>query len=105
MKFIIEYTIRNSGLRYDENLANGEALLTAFGKWKPDEGLKIHAFVTTLAAGGYVLVEADDLKSVASLTSKFTSWNDVKVVPVFDVSESMPIAVASLAWARSAAKG
>ena len=105
MKYMIEYTVRNTGLTHDQNFANTEALLNAFGKWKPEEGLNIHAFVANLANGGYVLIEASDPKVVASFIAKFNYWNDVNVVPVVDVSESVPIALSSLAWARSASKG
>ena len=104
MKYMIEYTIRNAGLTHDQNFANAEALLNAFGKWKPEEGLNVHAFVANLSNGGYVLVEAGDPKIVASFISKFNYWNDVKVVPVVDVSESVTVAMSSLAWARSASK-
>jgi hypothetical protein len=43
MKYMIEYTVRTAGLTYDQNLANQAALLTAFGKWAPDDGMTIHA--------------------------------------------------------------
>ena len=33
MKYVIEYEIRTAGLTYDENFANQDALLKAFGKW------------------------------------------------------------------------
>ncbi len=104
MKYMIEYTVRNSGLTYDQNFASSEALLNAFGKWKPEAGLNILAFVATLANGGYVLIEAADPKVVAAFISKFNFWNDVKVVPVVDVGESVSIAVSSLDWARNASK-
>ena len=71
MKYMIEYTIRNSGLTHDQNFANGEALLNAFGKWKPEEGLNVHAFVANLSNGGYVLVEAGDPKSLSGNISRF----------------------------------
>lgn len=102
MKYMIEYTVRNSGLTGDQNFSNFDALLKAFGKWKPDEGLTVHAFVSTLSHSGYVLVEANDPKVVASFTTKFTFWNDIKVVPVADIAELVPIAAASSAWARNA---
>lgn len=104
MKYMIEYTVRNSGLTYDQNFASSEALLNAFGKWKPEEGLNILAFVANLANGGYVLIEAGDPKVVATFISKFNFWNDVKVVPVVDVGDSVSIAVSSLDWARNASK-
>ena len=103
MKYMLEYTVRSAGT-HDQNFASFEALLTAFGKWKP-EGMTIHAFVANLVNGGYVLLETDDPKAVATLTAKFNFWNDVKVVPVIDVGEAVPIGAASLAWARSASKG
>lgn len=105
MKYMIEYTIRSAGLTHDEGFAGSEALLTAFGKWKPEDGLTVHAFVSNLAGnGGYVLVEANDPKVILTFVSKYNFWNDVNVVPVVDVGEAVPIAAASLAWARSASK-
>jgi hypothetical protein len=101
---MIEYKIRSAGITHDESFAGSEALLTAFGKWKPEDGLTVHAFVSNLAAnGGYVLVEADP-KVIVSFVSKYNFWNDVNVVPVIDVGEVVPISAASLAWARSASK-
>jgi hypothetical protein len=106
VKYMIEYSVRNSGLTYEQNLANGEALITAFSKWKPEEGLNVLAFVSKVAGmGGYVLIDASDPKVVAGFVSKFNSWNDVDVVPVIDVGESVSIGQASLAWARTSAKG
>jgi len=75
MKYMIEYEIRTTGLSHDQNLANQEALLKAFGKWKPEEGLTVHAFVANLNNGGYVLVEAADPGPVASFVSRATRWN------------------------------
>ena len=104
MKYMLEYKIRTTGT-YDENFAGSEALLNAFGKWKPEDGLTVHAFVSNLAgSGGYVLAEASDPKVIVAFVSKYNFWNDVNVVPVVDVGESVPIAAASLAWARSASK-
>ncbi len=61
MKYMLEYTVRNTGLTHEQNLAGAEALLTAFGKWKREDGLNVHAFVSNLEGrGGYVLVEASD---------------------------------------------
>jgi len=103
---MIEYTIRNTGLTYDQNLTGAEALLTAFGKWKPEEGLSIQAFVENLSGtAGYVLVEANDPKVVYSFVSKFNFWNDVDVVPVIDISEAVPITQSSVVWARTSSKG
>jgi Protein of unknown function (DUF3303) len=106
LKYMIEYKIRSGGITLDESFAGSEALITAFSKWKPEDGLTVHAFVSDLAAvAGYVLVEADDPKVIVSFVSKYNFWNDVKVVPVVDVGEVVPISAASLAWARSASKG
>jgi hypothetical protein len=52
VKYMIEYQIRAAGLSHDQNLARQEALINAFGKWKPEEGLTVHAFVSNLANGG-----------------------------------------------------
>ena len=103
MKYMVEYSVRTAGLTHDQNFANQEALLNAFGKWEPEKGLTVHAFVSHVNSdSGYVLVEADDPKVVASFVSKFIYWNDVDVVPVVDVAEIVSINVESLAWARAA---
>jgi hypothetical protein len=106
MKYMIKYTVRRIGLTYEQNFADEEALLTAFGKWKPEDGLSIQAFVAKVSGlGGYVLVEATDPKVVTSFIAKFNYWNDVEVVPVIDVSDAVPIAQSALAWARGSSKG
>lgn len=105
MKYMIEYQIRPAGHSHDQNFANQEALINAFGKWKPEEGLTVHAFVSNLANGGYVLVEAAEPGVVQSFVSKFTYWNDIAVVPVVDVAEAVTTATESLAWARAASSG
>jgi len=103
---MIAYTIRNTGLTYDQNLTGTEALITAFSKWKPEDGLSVQAFVSNVSGtGGYALVEANDPKVVTSFVSKFNYWNDVDVVPVIDIGEAVQIAQSSLAWARSSSKG
>jgi hypothetical protein len=103
MKYMIEYAVRTAGLSHDQNFANQEALLNAFGKWQPEEGMTVLAFVGRLDGdSGYALVEADDPKVVASFVSKYIYWNDVEVIPVVDVEEIVPINLESLAWARAA---
>jgi hypothetical protein len=105
MKYVIEYEIRTAGLTHDQNFANQDALLKAFGKWTPEEGLTVHAFVSNMNNGGYVWLEADDPNVVYSFVSKFIYWNDVNVVPVVDVADGVASGAASLAWARSAVGG
>jgi hypothetical protein len=106
VKYMIEYTIRSAGLTYDQNLTGAEAILTAFGKWKPEEGLSIQAFVENLSGNaGYVLVEANDPKVVYSFVSKFSFWNDTDVVPVIDIGEAVTLTQSSVEWARSSSKG
>ena len=85
---MIEYTVRTAGLSHDQNFAGSQALLNAFGKWKPEDGLTVHAFVSNLAGnGGCVLVEASDPKVIVAFVSKYTFWNDANVVPVVDIGE------------------
>ena len=105
MKYMIEYTIRDTGLTYEQNFANRDALLKAFSKWKPDDGLNVLAFVADLSNNGYALVEAEDPKVVGSFAGKFAFWNDVRVKLVVDIMEAVPIASAALAWARNAVHG
>lgn len=106
MKYMIEYSTRTVGLSHDQNFANTEALLAAFSSWEPEAGLEVLAFVGRMTGNsGYVLVQADDPKTVVSFVSKYTFWNDVDVIPVTDIEELVPVAVESLAWARGATSG
>ena len=105
MKYMVEYEVRAAGLSHDQNLANQEALVNAFSKWKPEEGLTVHAFLANLNNGGYVLVEAAEPSVVLAFVSKFNYWNDVRVVPVVDIAEAVTAATESLAWARAALSG
>jgi Protein of unknown function (DUF3303) len=102
MKYMLDYQVRTAGLTYDQNLDSQDALLRAFAKWTPEEGLTVLAFVSNLKNGGYVLVEAGDPGVVYSFVAKFAYWNDVNVVPVVDVAELIPIGTESLAWTRNA---
>lgn len=103
MKYMIEYTVRSAGISHDQGLDILEALLKAFGKWAPEDGLTIHAFVGNLSnQGGYVLVEATDPGVVCSFVSKFTPRNDCEVVPMVDITEVLGHAAAALAWDRAA---
>jgi hypothetical protein len=104
MKYVIDYQIRTAGLAHDQNLGNQESLLKVFEQWKPEDGLTIHSFVSTLDNGGYILLEADDPLTVSRFVSKFVYWNDVKVVPVVDVAEAVGVGAESLAWTRAAMK-
>ena len=108
MKYMCEYTIRTTGLSFDQNIAGGAALLTAFSKWKPEEekGLTIHAFVSDLAGrGGFILVETNDPKAVTAFATKYNYWNDVKITPVIEVGEMVPISASSLEWAKRSSRG
>ena len=44
VKYMIVYEIRTAGLSHDQNFANQQALIDAFGKRKPEEGLTVHEF-------------------------------------------------------------
>ena len=105
MKYMIEWTVRTAGLTHDQSLANLETLQTAFGKWKPEEGLTVQAFVANVAGiSGYVLVEATDPKIVTSFVTKFGFWNDIEVLPVIDIGDAVAISAPNIGWARAASK-
>src|SRR6516164_9524421 len=102
---MLEYKIRTGGVSLEESFSGSQTLLTAFSKWKPEDGLTVHAFVSDLAGiSGYVLVEANDPKVILSFVSKYNFWIDTNVVSVVDVVEAVTITSGSLAWARSASK-
>ena len=105
MKYMLEYKIRTGGVSLEESFSGSQTLLTAFSKWKPEDGLTVHAFVSDLAGiSGYVLVEANDPKVILSVVSKYNFWIDSNVVRVVEVGEAVTITWGSLAWARCASK-
>ncbi len=102
---MIEYEVRTSGLTHDQFKDNRYALFKAFGKWSPEKGLTIDAFVSNLNNGGYVLVQSDDPGVGYPFVSKFVYWNDVNVVPVVDVGDAVATGNESLAWTRKRSEG
>ena len=105
MKYVLEYSTRK-GSTYEETLKNYEAVLRAFDKWAPPAGLTIHAFVQKLEAdGGYVVAETDDPTVLTHWVIQFLSWNDVRVIPVIDIGDAVPLYSSGLAWARGADGG
>ena len=104
MKFMVEWSTR-PGTTYEDTLTNEEALIRAFAKWAPPEGLTIHSFVMKVGApSGYILVEADDPRLLAEFAAQYLAWNDAAYVPVMDVGDMVGVYTESLTWARSAAE-
>ena len=104
MKYMLEYKLRH-GADHNQNMEHSEALTLAFSKWKPENGLTVHAFVAALGGGkGYALVEADDPQIVSSLIAKFAYWNDMEAIPVIDIGEAVPLNADARRWAQQALK-
>jgi hypothetical protein len=100
MKFMITFSYRRDGLTFEQSFKNAQSLVKAFAKWRPDEDFKVHAFLASVSGdGGFVLAEAEDVKTIYAFVMKYASWTSCRVEPVLDVSESVPIGQASLAWA------
>ncbi|MFL6816441.1 MAG: DUF3303 domain-containing protein [Bradyrhizobium sp.] len=55
--------------------------------------------------GGFILVETNDPKAITAFAAKHNYWNDVKITPVLDVGEVVPISASALDSARKASKG
>jgi hypothetical protein len=105
MKMMVEWATRPAH-GYEYELSNREALLRTFGKWTPPDGITIHAFVVKLEAqAGYILVEFEDPKVMASFQLQFMPWNDVKIIPVLDVEDAVPLYDPAFRWSRTAAGG
>ena len=103
MKYMIEYSIRLTGLGFENYTKSDAALITAFNQWKPEEGFNILAFVSTLEnERGYVHCETSDPKTIASFVTKFAPWLSCKVVPVLDVEEFVQISAESNTWLEAA---
>jgi hypothetical protein len=103
MKYMIQYTTRQKGLNFEDNLESSTALTAVFSQWAPEEGMNILAFVHALAGNsGFALCQTDDAKTIGSFVAKFSAWNDVVVTPVLDVQESIAIIADANEWTESA---
>ncbi len=103
MKYMIHYSTRQIGMNFEENLESSNALTAVFAQWQPEEGMNVLAFVHALDGNkGYMLCETDDAKLVTAFVTKFSAWNDVSVVPVLDIQESVSIILESNEWTESA---
>ena len=101
MFYMIEYSVRTSGLPDKDVFANSAALLAAFARWKPPAGVTILTHVMKLGCnGGWIFAKADDPKLIAGSVSPFTFWDAIEVHPVLDITDAIPIAQASLTWAQ-----
>ncbi len=106
MKYMSVYSLRQNSTSFEQYKNGSEALVKAFGKWKPDDGLKILAFVSKVdGRGGYILMETDDPKLVASFASKFLPWSDSEITAVIDIADAVQIGDAARDWVASALNG
>ena len=46
------------------------------------------------------MVETNDPKAVTAFATKHNYWNDVKITPVIEVGDMVPISASSLEWAK-----
>lgn len=90
-------------MTFEQYKKSSEEIIAAFGKWKPDDSLRIISFVGRVdGSGGYILMESDDPKSVASFAAKFNAWSESDIVPVIDIGEAVEVGNAAAAWASDA---
>jgi hypothetical protein len=105
MKMMIEWATRPAP-SYEADIANREAILRTFAEWSPPAGITIHAFVVKMEAqAGYILVEFDDPAVMTLFAAQFMPWNDVRIVPVMDVEQVVPLYNQAFGWTRGAAAG
>jgi len=101
MKYLVSWTFRPGGSPAESEVAAKRAL-QVFGKWSPPADATFHAFLSRVdGAGGFALVESDNLRSVMEGPAKFGPWFDFQVVPVVDVAEGVQIATEGIEFRDS----
>ena len=88
MKYLVQWTARPNST--EETQARG---LQVFSKWQPSEGATFHQFLGRVdGAGGYAVVETDDVELIARDMSIFSAFFDMNVIPCLEIADTARIA-------------
>ena len=101
MLFQVNYMTRAGGSA-KENEESAKRTLALFSKWSPPAGMEVKSFYARAdGRGGTVMVETDDVKTLLDGPAKFGAINEFEIVPVLDITESVPILTDAIVWADS----
>ncbi len=101
MLFQVNYVTRASGSA-GENEESAKRTQALFSKWSPPPGMEVKSFYARAdGRGGTVMVETDDVKALVDGPAKFGTVNEFEIVPVIDISESVPILTEAIGWRDS----
>lgn len=98
MKYVLTWELRPN---YSEDL--DERSLEVFARWSPAESTNFLEFVARVdGRGGFAVIEADDVASIARDVAIFNAFFEFNVYPVIDVRESAKIAGEAIQFRRGA---
>ena len=100
-KYVLNWKLRLGGTA-QQNHDDGERLLATFQKWQPPADQNFLQFLARVdGQGGVAVIETDNPASLAAEIDKFSPWQEFEVIPVVDLVESMPLAVAAAEFRKS----
>lgn len=98
MKYVLTWELRPN---YSED--QDERSLEVFARWSPAESTNFLEFVARVdGRGGFAVIEADDVASIARDVAIFNAFFEFNVCPVMDVRESANIAGEAIQFRRGA---
>ncbi|WP_137146293.1 DUF3303 domain-containing protein [Mycolicibacterium sp. CR10] len=87
MKYVMTWTPRLNGSA-EENESTTRRGLQLFSKWKQPAGTTFHQFVSRVdGAGGYVVMETDNVADLLDGCGKFLPLNEFQIYPVVDIAD------------------
>jgi hypothetical protein len=100
-KYVLNWKLRLGGTA-QQNHDDGERLLATFQKWQPPADQNFLQFLARVdGQGGVAVIETDNPAGLAAEIDKFSPWQEFEVIPVIDLVESMPLAVAAAEFRKS----
>ncbi|MGO9560896.1 MAG: DUF3303 domain-containing protein [Acidimicrobiales bacterium] len=100
-KYVLSWTLRQVGTA-QQNHEDAKTLLAAFAKWQPPADQNWLQFLQRVdGRGGVAVLETDNPAGILGEVSKFETWNEFDLVPVIDITESIPLAAAGVEFRES----
>lgn len=103
MKYVVSWNTRASGSASELEAAQ-KHLLALFQKWHAPDSVKFLQFLIRASdAGGYAVVETDDIAQLKRAATIF-AVNEFRIEPVLDIMDAVATDVDAIAWRDSVSK-
>jgi len=98
MKYLLSWVARPGSVT-EETQARG---LQVFSKWAPSPDVTFEQFLGRVdSQGGYAVVSTEDAHAIARDMAIFSTWFEMSVVPVLDITDSTAAAIGAVEFRGS----